>query len=97
MARGQVERDCVALAGLARLTRLTRLDLRRSLLDPRCAAAAMEAVERLPSKQRVAVRLFYWHESPVEDIAAAMGARPATVRSWLFRARRRLADLLETP
>ncbi len=59
-------------------------------------AALLAAVEELPLSQRAAVRLFYWRECSIEDIAALLDARPATVRSWLFRARQHLAEFLES-
>ena len=51
-------------------------------------------VEDLGEPHRTAVLLFYWMESPVEEIAALLRTRPATVRSYLFRARARLRDTL---
>ena len=52
------------------------------------------SVEDLGEPHRTAVLLYYWMESPVEEIAALLRTRPATVRSYLFRARSRLRDTL---
>ena len=51
-------------------------------------------VEGLGEPHRTAVLLFYWMESPVEEIATLLRTKPATVRSYLFRARAKLRDTL---
>ena len=53
-----------------------------------------QGVEHLREPHRTAVLLFYWMESPVEEIAALLRTKPATVRSYLFRARARLRGTL---
>jgi RNA polymerase sigma-70 factor (ECF subfamily) len=51
----------------------------------------VEALRRLPEKQRRALVLHYIADLPVEQIAAETGAAPGTVKSWLARGRRALA------
>ncbi|MGI8535792.1 MAG: RNA polymerase sigma factor [Mycobacteriales bacterium] len=58
--------------------------------------AVVRALDRLPRRQRAAVVLRYWVDLETSDIAAALGCRPATVRSLLARATTRLrAELKE--
>ena len=52
------------------------------------------AVMALPRSYRMAVYLFYYENLSTEEIAAAMSAKPVTVRSWLMRARRKLRQQL---
>ncbi len=47
-------------------------------------------VMALPPKYRAAIYLYYYEDYPVRDIAAAMGANPSTVQTWLMRARGQL-------
>jgi RNA polymerase sigma-70 factor (ECF subfamily) len=54
------------------------------------------ALERLPEQQRTAVVLHYFADRPLQEIAQAMGVPEGTVKSWLHRAKRKLADLLGT-
>ncbi|HVR62326.1 MAG TPA: sigma-70 family RNA polymerase sigma factor [Polyangia bacterium] len=46
-------------------------------------------LDRLNEKQRRVLILFEWEGMSTEEIAELTGARPATVRVWLFRARGR--------
>jgi RNA polymerase sigma factor (sigma-70 family) len=52
----------------------------------------LEAVDRLPDPQRMAVFCRYFLELSEAETAAAMGTRPGTVKSRLSRARERLAS-----
>jgi RNA polymerase sigma-70 factor (sigma-E family) len=47
----------------------------------------------LPERQRAALVLRYFHDLPDDEIAAALGARPGTVRSLISRG---LANLRDT-
>ncbi|WP_304426404.1 RNA polymerase sigma factor [uncultured Adlercreutzia sp.] len=58
------------------------------------AARIAEAMEALTEKQRTVVHLFYFEGLAGEEIAAATGERPSTVRSHLRRARKTLRTLL---
>ena len=63
--------------------------------EPRPPAELVElrdALDRLPYAQRAAIVLRYFVDIPDDDIAAALGCRPATVRSHL---RRGIANLRE--
>jgi RNA polymerase sigma-70 factor (ECF subfamily) len=53
-------------------------------------------VERLPDPYRTAVYLHYWYGSSVVEIGELLGAKPNTVKSYLFRARQRLGRSLES-
>lgn len=54
-----------------------------------------QAVAALPSGERTAVFLYYRDEMSVSDIARALGVTPGTIKTLLFRARRRLRRSLE--
>lgn len=53
------------------------------------------AIDRLPTEYQAVVRLYYWYEVPVADIAEQFGSPENTIKSWLFRARKLLAHSLE--
>lgn len=68
--------------------------------DPEAAEAlqenaVIEVVKKLPQKYRVVIHLFYYEELSVEEIAGVLKMKPATVRTHLTRARKKLKDLLE--
>lgn len=50
----------------------------------------IDAVGRLPYKQRAVIVLRYWADLPEEEIARIIGVRPSTVRSIAARALARL-------
>ncbi|HEX2361152.1 MAG TPA: sigma-70 family RNA polymerase sigma factor [Jiangellaceae bacterium] len=52
------------------------------------------AVRQLPPTQRAAVVLFYVEDRPIAEIADLLGCAPATARVHLFKARQRLATML---
>ena len=56
-----------------------------------------EAVRRLPRQQSVVVALFYVDDLSVEAIATLLGCATGTVKTQLFRARRRLGERLGAP
>lgn len=58
-------------------------------------AAVWDAVGHLPEQQRTAVHLHYVEGYSTDEIARALDCRPATARTWLFRARARIKELLE--
>jgi RNA polymerase sigma-70 factor (ECF subfamily) len=58
------------------------------------ASQLAAAIEVLPDLYRTVIYLHYWQESSVEEIARFMGAPENTVKSYLFRARARLATVL---
>jgi len=50
----------------------------------------IDAIAALPYRQRAAIVLRFWHDSSQAEIAAALGCRPGTVGSLIYRA---LAEL----
>jgi RNA polymerase sigma-70 factor (ECF subfamily) len=56
--------------------------------------ALVEALARLPERQRQAVVLHYLADLPVGAIATELGVAEGTVKSWLHRARTALAEQL---
>lgn len=70
--------------------------------DPEQVAAAGELrarvlgqIEQLPDPERTVVYLHYWMGNGVADIGELLAMNVQTVKSHLFRARRRLARVLE--
>jgi RNA polymerase sigma-70 factor, ECF subfamily len=60
----------------------------RSALVRRC-------LERLSPAQREIIDLVYYHEKSVDEVAAIVGVPAATVKTRMFYARRRLAELVQ--
>jgi RNA polymerase sigma factor (sigma-70 family) len=54
----------------------------------------LRALRSLPERQRAAVALFYLEDRPMAEIAQILGCAKATVKVHLFKARKRLAELL---
>ncbi|MDE6997844.1 MAG: RNA polymerase sigma factor [Oscillospiraceae bacterium] len=54
-----------------------------------------DMILRLPEHEKTALYLHYYQGYSTSETAELMGKNPSTVRSWLFRARRKLKDLLE--
>jgi RNA polymerase sigma-70 factor (ECF subfamily) len=61
------------------------------------ALALAEALRTLPMRQRQAIVLHHLVDLPVEEVAATLGARAGTVKSWLARGRKALAATLGDP
>lgn len=59
------------------------------------ASRLAAALELLPDLYRTVIYLHYWQESSVDEIASLLGAPQNTVKSYLFRGRARLAQLLK--
>jgi RNA polymerase sigma-70 factor (ECF subfamily) len=55
----------------------------------------LRAIATLPPMQRAAVVLFYFEDRPVAEVAHILGCADPTVRVHLYRARNRLAELLD--
>lgn len=71
-----------------------------SIAEPAAAAQRSDGdirglVERLPEEQRQVVVLYYYQEKSVEEVALMLDLPEGTVKSHLFRARKRLAELME--
>jgi RNA polymerase sigma-70 factor, ECF subfamily len=56
--------------------------------------ALVAALQQIPAKRRRALVLHYMADMAIADIAEITGAREGTVKSWLHRGRRELAELL---
>ncbi len=54
----------------------------------------LEAVMALDTKYRLPVYLYYYEDCSVQEIAAALGANPSTIQTWLQRAREKLRTAL---
>ncbi len=59
------------------------------------ARLVRDCLEELPPPYQAALRLFYWLDVPVEEIAALLGVSVGTVKSYLCRGRTRLIRVLE--
>jgi len=57
--------------------------------------AVLESLEALDEPYRTAIHLHYWMKCPVSEIADCLGTRPGTIKSYLYRGRRRLARILK--
>lgn len=58
-------------------------------------ADVWEAVGQLPDNLRAAMHLHYVEGFTTEEVARMLNSRPATVRTWLSRARSQVKDRLE--
>lgn len=74
-----------------------RFDPQMSLERRATVDAVASAVAELPLPQRTAVVLHHFEGLSYEDVAAVTCSSTASVRSHLFRARRRLAGVLREP
>ena len=57
--------------------------------------SVLEAVMRLPERQRVCTHLFYYEDMPIREIAKALSMPESTVKSHLHRARNTLKESLK--
>ena len=64
------------------------------LHDQQRRALVLRCVDALPPMQRTLVTLYHLDELPILDICTIVGAPEGTVKNALFRARRRLRDML---
>ncbi len=81
-------------------------DVATSIEDPSDnAAAKMEKDDRrivlqrclakLPPTQREVIDLFYFQDEPIQDVARRMGVATSTIKTRMFYARTRMAELLK--
>jgi len=66
-------------------TRIARDQAHRRLLD---------ALRTLPVEQQTLLELYYWEEMEVAQLAEIFESPPATIRTWLYRARQTLKEQL---
>ncbi len=62
--------------------------------QPHDLSEVLEALKRLPPRERAVMALFYVLDLPVREVAARLGIAATTVRVHLTRGRRHLAALL---
>jgi RNA polymerase sigma-70 factor (ECF subfamily) len=70
-------------------------DLEAAIADGQAQARLHEAIERLPPLQRTILTLYHLDEVPIGEIAGITGLAEGTIKSHLFRSRKRLRELLE--
>jgi RNA polymerase sigma-70 factor (ECF subfamily) len=56
--------------------------------------ALLAALRELPVEQQTLLELHYWEEVDTVELAAVFDVPAATIRTWLFRARSKLRELL---
>jgi RNA polymerase sigma-70 factor (ECF subfamily) len=71
-------------------------DLAEACADQELMRHMAAEIERLPALQRTLVTLYHLDELGIGDIAASTGLPEGTVKNYLFRARHRLRQQLET-
>ncbi|PWI11759.1 SigE family RNA polymerase sigma factor [Streptomyces sp. NWU339] len=62
--------------------------------DPSLRLTLLDALARLPAKDRAVIVLRYWEDRSVQETADTMNASPAAVRTRSVRALARLRELL---
>lgn len=62
----------------------------QALDEAETARLVRQLVDQLPTEQRSCILLYYYDELTVREIAAALSVPMATVKTWLFRARKTL-------
>ncbi len=67
----------------------------KELIQAEQQALVRQAVGRLPSEQRLAIALYYFHERSYTEVATLMELPLNTVKSHLRRAKQALAQMLE--
>jgi RNA polymerase sigma-70 factor (ECF subfamily) len=67
-----------------------------ALIEAEQRRAVWTEVTSLPAGERIAVVLYYRDDVSVRDIAHTLGVTAGTVKTWLFRARRRLRERLQS-
>jgi RNA polymerase sigma factor (sigma-70 family) len=72
-------------------------DLEAAAAESEAAARLHAAIETLPPLQRTLLTLYHLEELPIGDIARVTGLAAGTIKSHLFRSRRALRQLLESP
>ncbi len=58
-------------------------------------AVLRQCLTRLSTEHREIVDLVYYHEKSVEEVAGIVGIPEATVKTRMFYARKKLAELLK--
>ncbi len=71
-------------------------NLEASTADAQIAAHLHAAIEALPPLQRTVLALYHLEEMPIGEIARLTELAEGTIKSHLFRSRKRLREILET-
>ncbi|MEG3191240.1 RNA polymerase sigma factor [Lysobacter sp. D1-1-M9] len=72
------------------------VDLEATASDEEINMHLHSAIEALPPLQRTLLTLYHLEEMPIGEIAQVTGLAEGTIKSHLFRSRKRLRSLLET-
>lgn len=72
-------------------------DLEAACADAQVQGVLNAAIETLPPLQRTLLTLYHLDELPIAQIAIVTGLAEGTIKSHLFRTRKRLRELLEAP
>ena len=72
-------------------------DLEAACADEQVQGVLNAAIETLPPLQRTLLTLYHLDELPIAEIATVTGLAEGTIKSHLFRTRKRLRELLEAP
>lgn len=70
-------------------------DLEGAAGDAQVQSKLHAAIERLPPLQRTILTLYHLDEVPIGEIAGITGLAEGTIKSHLFRSRKRLRELLD--
>ena len=82
--------------GLAPADRVSDgFDLEAATVDQDLQAHLHAAIDALPPLQRMLLTLYHLEEMHIGDIARSTGLAEGTIKSHLFRSRKRLRDILE--
>ena len=82
--------------GLALAERVSDgFDLEAVTADGDMQAHLHAAIDALPPLQRMLLTLYHLEEMPIGDIARSTGLTEGTIKSHLFRSRKRLREILE--
>ena len=92
----RVERALATDQELARRFTLVREELAETIhLNESLGAPSARAMEKLSPEHREIVDLVYYHEKSVEEVAEIVGIPENTVKTRMFYARKKLAELLK--
>jgi len=58
--------------------------------------ALLDALRQLPVEQQTLLELYYWEDLDTYALAEVFEVRVGTIQTWLFRARGKLRELLQT-
>lgn len=70
-------------------------DLEASMAADEIGSLLHAAIEALPPLQRTVLTLYHLDDMPIVEIARLTGIAEGTIKSHLFRSRRRLRDIVE--